>query len=361
MTFENIEYLVLLLVVFPALALWSHRKRQYVSVASSERMVRSSAVSRIVIWTPLLCWLLISWLLLAELADPRLSKMTSYVNVMTKNAMVSVDTSQSMGFGPHFSTMEKIRVLLHDFAERRIEKGDYLGISAYGGWSKGTRVEGHARVIQFPSRDPEVINAAIDSIQTTMFGAFTAIGDGILSSIFALIEDQARQALGVAYDRKRLEDSLWSIGTENEDVRYAEEVVRAVGRQRGRYIVLFTDGKYNTGLNPKKALWLAERLGLKVYFIAFESTGATGLTRERALIRKDELVEAVLKTGGLYRESSDIAGVNRIFREIDRIEKTELNLTKETRRKSFRKLFIYGAAMAYGIWLMCWAFWGEPI
>lgn len=361
MRFENPEYLVPLLIFFFALGIWAKRKRQYVTVASLEQVRRSSVVSRTVVRLPHFCWLALAFLLLAAFANPQSSKMTSHATVLTKNAIVCVDASQSMGAGKRFSTMEMIRAMLHDFADRRIEKGDYMGISAYSGFSENSRAPGYARVIQYPTRDSEVIHAAIDAIRPMMFGAFTAIGDGLLVSITALIEPEAREALGDKYDRQRLADSLWSIGTEGEDVEYAQEIIRAVGRQKGRYIVLFTDGKFNTGMHPAKALWFAERLGLKVHFIAFESTGATGLSFEEERKRKAETIEAVVQTGGLYRESTDIRGVEQLFKEIDEAEKTEIIVKDEPIRESRRKVFTFGAAAAYALWVLSWIVWGDPL
>ncbi len=361
MRFESPEYLVPLLILFLALGIWAKRKRQYVTVASHEQVRRASLVSRVAARFPLFCWFALACLLLVAFLNPQSSRITSYATVLTKNSIVCVDASQSMGVGERFSTMERIRVMLHEFVDRRIEKGDYVGISAYSGFSEDSRGTGYARVIQYPTQDREVIHAAIDAVRPMMFGAFTAIGDGLLISIIALIEPDASKAMGSRYDRRRLVDSLWSIGTKNEDVQYAQEIISAIGRLKGRYIVLFTDGKFNTGLHPAKALWFAERLGLKVHFIAFESAGATGLSVEEELRRKAETIEAVVQTGGLYRESTDIKGVEHIFREIDQAEKTEITVKDEPMRESRREVFIFGALASYVLLVLSWAFWGSPL
>jgi hypothetical protein len=362
MTFEQPEYYLLLFLLFLALALWARRNRQYVSVASHERIVQSTLISRTVVGIPFFCWFLMACLLLAALANPRSSRMTSYVTTLSKKAMVCVDASQSMGIGKRFSTMQKIKDMLHEFAEGRINKGDFLGISAYGGHRPGyRRGTGYSRVIQYPTRDFEVVHAAIDAVRPTMFGAFTAIGDGILVSIIALTETKALLSMGERYDFRKIEDNLWSIGTEDEDVEYAQEVVRAIGRQKGRYIVLFTDGLYNTGLHPAKALWFAERMGLKVHFIAYESAGATGLSPEQQRRHKEEIIEAVGRTGGMYLESEDVESVEQFLREIDRAEKAEISIKEELRHKSLRKVFTFGATAAYCIWLLSWIVWGDPL
>lgn len=362
MTFDQPGHIWILFVLFLAISFWARRNRQYVSVATSERIVRSTSISKIFIQIPFFCWIVMVCLLLLALASPSRSRMTSYVTVLSKKAMVCIDASQSMGLGKRFSTMQKIKDMLYEFTDRRIDKGDYLGISAYGGHRPGySRGTGYSRVIQYPTRDSEVVRAAIDSVRPTMFGAFTAIGDGILSSIVALAEPQARVVLGERWDFRKIEDNLWSIGTKAEDVEYAQEVIRAIGRQTGRYIVLFTDGFYNTGLHPAKALWLAERMGLKVHFIAFESAGATGLSLEQQRRHKVEIIEAVKRTGGMYLESEDIESVKQFLREIDRAEKTEITIREELRFTSLRKSFIYGATVAYCIWLLSWITWGDPL
>ena len=319
-------------------------------------------VSRAVISIPFFCWLMVSCLLMVALANPESSTKVSNVTVLSKEAMVSLDTSHSMGDGKEHSTMAKIKDMVHGFALKRIEKGDRLGISAYGGHKPGdVRGTGYARVIQYPTGDPEVAGASVDAVRTRMFGSYSATGDGLLVSINALIESEANRALSEGYDSQRIEDNLWSIGTGNEDLAYVQKTTRALDRQKGRYIVLFADGKYNAGLHPARALWFAELLGLKVHFIAFESAGGTGLSPAEQRRHKEEIIEAVTRTGGIYRESSDIEGVERLFQEIDMAEKVEITIQEEIRKISHRNIFLYLAAAVFCLWLLSWSAWGEPV
>jgi hypothetical protein len=360
-TFKNIEYLVPLAFTYLLLGLWANRNRQRVIVASSEQVVKSNSVSRLMLGIPLFCWFVLSFLLAAALANPQTDYVISYIKAKSKKAMLSVDASASMGEGKQGSTMDKIKVMLQDFATLRIDKGDFVGISAYSGQTNSSRGFGYARVIQYPTQDPEVVNAAIGSLRPSMFGHYSAIGDGILVAVISLIEPQAREALGDSYDRKTLEDNIWSIGTRNEDVAYAQKIASAIGKQTGQYIVLFTDGKFNTGLDPACALWFAERLGLKVHFIAFESSAATGLSSEEQLKRKAWTIRAVHRTGGTYKESSDIDGVAMLLQEIDDAEKVDVTIEEERRRKSRRKLFTYGAVIAFGALVLSWVVWSDPL
>jgi hypothetical protein len=302
-----------------------------------------------------------SSLIVAALAGPGTEQITSLVTVRSKEAILCVDASESMGRGERGSTMERIKVMLLDFAERRMDKGDFIGISTYSGPTNSSRGYGYARIIQYPSRDREIVFAAINSVRPAMFGQYSAVGDGIMVSIIALVEPKARQALGERYDRLKLEDAIWSVGTESEDLGYAQEIAEAVGKQRGRYIVLFTDGKFNTGLNPARAIWFTERIGLKVHFIAFESSAATGLSIEEQRKRKAQTIDAVLRTGGTYKESVDIEGVALFFQEIDRAEKVEIVTEEHKRTESRREIFTFGASAVFGIWMIGWIFWSDPL
>jgi hypothetical protein len=361
MTFQYPGYLAPLFILFLGLGVWAHRRRQWIKVAAGDQVIRAGFLSRLIIALPLFCWLCVSFMLVTALANPQTRQVLTLLQVQSKTAIMCIDASASMGEGGPHSAMNRIRVMLYDFAQRRLEKGDFVGICAYSGQTNSSRGYGYARVIQYPSRDGEVVQAAVNTVQPSMFGHYSAVGDGVLVSIIALIEPQARQALGDRYDPLLLEDNLWSLGTSEETVEYAQKVAAAIGKQQGRYIVLFTDGKFNTGIDPALALWFAERVGLKVHFIAFESTAATGLPAEEQQRRKERTIEAVRKTGGMYKESVDVAGVSRLLTEIDEAEKISMTVAEKPKLESRQEIFIFGAALAFGLWLCGWLIWSDPL
>ena len=138
-------------------------------------------------------------------------------------------------------------------------------------------------------------------------------------------------------------------------------MAEAIGRQKGKYIVLFSDGKFNTGLDPSRALWFAQRIGLKIHFIYFDSTGATGLKQEEEQVRKEWTIRSVLRTGGTYKESLDVDGVRVLLDEIDAAEPAEI-LVEDGRRKNSRKpIFLIGAVLVLGIWFVSWLGWGDSL
>ncbi len=361
MTFLRPEYLIFAIIGFACLGIWSHRKRQYFFVAAEKQVVTVSRFRSYVIHIPLVCWFLVSLLFTAALANPYTEYKATSITTLGKKGMLAVDASVSMGEGRRGSAMDQIKIMLKDFCRSRIAKGDFIGVSAYSGQSNSSRGFGYARVVQYPTNDPAVIESAINVLQPSIFGHYSAVGDGILIAIFALIEPEARKALGDRYDRQKLENSIWSIDSDNEDSQFAQEVAAAIGKQKGKYIVLFSDGKFNTGLDPARDLWFAQRIGLKIHFIYFESTGATGLKQEEQQARKEWTVRGVLRTGGTYKESSDVEGVRLLLEEVNLAEKAEI-IVEEGRRKTSRKMiFMVGAALVLAIWTVIWFRWGDSL
>ncbi len=361
MNFQHPEYLLVATALFGFLGSRAKKRGQYFSIGAQEQVVPVSRFHGYILKVPLACWFLAGLLFAAALADPYTEYKATTTEVLGKKAMLAVDASVSMGQGTRGSAMESIKEMLKDFSRRRIAKGDFVGVSAYSGQSNSSRGFGYARVVQYPTNDSVVVESAVNVLQPSIFGHYSAVGDGILVAIFALIEPEARKALGEMYDRQKLENSIWSIGADNERSGYAQEVAAAIGRQKGKYIVLFSDGKFNTGLDPSRALWFAQRIGLKIHFVYFESTGATGLKQEEERIRKEWTIRSVLRTGGTYKESIDVDGVRLLLEEIDLAEPAEI-LVEEGRRKNSRKpVFLFGALLVLCIWFVSWLGWGESL
>jgi hypothetical protein len=148
-----------------------------------------------------------------------------------------------------------------------------------------------------------------------MLGAYTSIGEGILLSVFSLIDQSMLNKISI-------EELVKSI--EGPDKNYALNLVKKTGRFRNKMIILFTDGKNNAGIPPQYPLWLCKMLGIKVYFAALESTGATGLSPDEQERQKNLLIQGVLETGGKYYEMNIIEQIEEFYKEIDRLETARL-------------------------------------
>ncbi len=112
---------------------------------------------------------------------------------------------------------------------------------------------------------------------------------------------------------------------------------------KSKVIVLLTDGVNNAGeIDPLTAADLAKHYGVKVYTIGVGKEGQSLLPVQipgfgtRLIPMKTEIDEKVLtqisaKTGGAYFRAQDGRALREIFREIDRLEKTEINVEQITR------------------------------
>lgn len=109
---------------------------------------------------------------------------------------------------------------------------------------------------------------------------------------------------------------------------------------RSKIIILVTDGANNSGkIGPKDAARLAATLGIKIYTIAIGTDGYHEVpvpTRDghrvgvRQEFDEETLKEVARLTGGLFFHARDTEAMERIFQEIDRLEKTQLNIRRNT-------------------------------
>lgn len=117
---------------------------------------------------------------------------------------------------------------------------------------------------------------------------------------------------------------------------------------KSRIIVLLSDGESNTGIiKPEEAMRIARKLGIKVYTIGVGSTGmAPFRTRDvfgREVVRQARVTldEKLLKriasvTGGRYFNVRDPKGLGQAMKDIDELEKTEVERTVYSQ---YRELF----------------------
>jgi Ca-activated chloride channel family protein len=126
---------------------------------------------------------------------------------------------------------------------------------------------------------------------------------------------------------------------------------------KSKVILLLTDGENNKGLiDPRTAAATAAAFGIKVYTIGFGTIGEAPIPTGRGLggfryellpVRIDEplLQEIAQKTGGRYFRAKDSEALSRIFRQIDALEKTPIQVTRYTRYdETTRPLILLGLA-----------------
>ena len=121
-------------------------------------------------------------------------------------------------------------------------------------------------------------------------------------------------------------------------------------KSKSRIVILMTDGQNNAGkIPPLTAAEAAQALGVKVYTIGVGTHGYAPMPARDAFGRKvyvkqavdideDTLKKIAEKTGGKYFRADSTETLRKIYSEIDRLEKTEM----ETRKHAY-----YDEWMAY--------------
>ena len=110
---------------------------------------------------------------------------------------------------------------------------------------------------------------------------------------------------------------------------------------KSKVVILLTDGVNNSGrIPPIVAAEMAAQLNVKVYTIGVGSKGeipfrvetpfGAQLMYRKADLDEDTLQQIAVKTGGKYFRAADTAALEKTYREIDTLEKTEVKMKEYT-------------------------------
>jgi Ca-activated chloride channel family protein len=283
-------YFLLLLLLIPLLV-WLKgfmTRRQSVQF-SSGAILRNLPVSwriRIRPLLPVLYALGLAGLVIA-LARPQRGLDDSRVRTEAVDIILLLDLSESMEtrdfhkYNRRMSRLEASKDVIGRFLEKR--PNDRIGMVGFASlpYAVAPLTLDHAWLAQ-----------RMKGLHTGMLdGSRTAIGDGIASAINRLRESEAKS----------------------------------------KVIILLTDGANNFGtLSPENAAGAAAALDIKIYTI-----GAGG-ARSGFFMQRQEVDETSLKTiaettQGLFFRARDLETLNAVYEEIDRLEKTEIEVERFTR------------------------------
>ena len=225
----------------------------------------------------------LAWLLLVTAAArPQVLGEPLQLPVSGRDLLLAVDISGSMEaedmqLGNRVATrLAAVKYVASDFIERRA--GDRIGLILFGDQA----------YLQTPlTFDRKTANIQLREAAIGLAGKRTAIGDAIGLSV------------------KRLRDQP----------------------QENRVLILLTDGANTAGsVDPQKAADIAASEGVRIYTIGVgaDERVVRGIFGNRR-VRNDELDEPALiaiaeKTGGRYFRARDIAGLEEIYRLLDKLE-----------------------------------------
>ncbi len=309
MIFANIEYLFLLLLLIPYI-IWyvmQHRKSEPSLQVSTTRMYMKVPASWKVylVHAPFFLRIVTFVMITLVLARPQTTDNWQNTEIEGIDIMLAVDVSTSM--------------LAEDLKPNRIEAAKEVAA--------------------------EFINGRLnDNIGLTIFAgeAFTqcplTVDHGVLLNLFknincemaqrGLIDDGTAIGMGLANAVSRLKES----------------------KAKSKVVILLTDGVNNRGdISPLTAAEIAKQFGIRVYTIGVGTNGTApypmptyaGVQYVQMPVEIDEsvLTQIAATTEGNYFRATSNSKLKEVYQEIDKLEKTKLNVKEFSKREEAYHVF----------------------
>lgn len=302
---------LLLLAVIPLAVLWYVRRGRGAAIRySMVDAIRRSDRRRTARWRHLVfvTRLVALSALIVAVARPQSGVTEESVTTQGIDIVMALDLSTSMlaeDLTPN--RIEAAKQVAADFVRGR--RNDRIGLVVFAGEA----------FTQAPlTLDYNVVTTILSELETGIIEDGTAIGMGLATAV------------------KRLEDS----------------------NAESRVIVLLTDGRNNRGeIDPRTAAQMAQALGIRIYTIGAGTRGVAQVRvrdpifGERLVPMRVEIDEAMLRevaqlTGGTYYRATDRESLEEIYREIDELVTTEIEVEHFTR---YGELFHVPLAAGLGL------------
>lgn len=309
MIFANIEYLFLLLLLIPYIVWYvMHRKKTEPTMqVSTTRMYMQAPRSWKIylLHAPFVLRILTFVMIVLILARPQTTDNWQNTEIEGIDIMLAVDVSTSM--------------LAEDLKPNRIEAAKQVAA-------------------EFINGRPN------DNIGLTIFAgeAFTqcplTVDHGVLLNLFqsvscdmvqrGMIEDGTALGMGLANAVSRLKDS----------------------KAKSKVVILLTDGVNNRGdISPLTAAEIAKQFGIRVYTIGVGTNGTApypmqtyaGVQYVQMPVEIDEQTMSQIAgtTNGNYFRATSNTKLKEVYREIDKLEKTKLNVKEFSKREEAYAVF----------------------
>ncbi len=301
MTLSHPWFLLLLLLVPLLLWLRHYRRAAKATVRFSDgralESLRPSLAIRLMPLLPVLYAIGLVALIIA-LARPQKGLAESVVRTEAVDIVLLVDISPSMNAldfatssEPRLNRLGAVKKVVERFVKQR--ENDRIGIVGFAAlpYSIAPLTLDHGWLLQQMSR-----------FNPGDLGDGTAIGNGIASAV------------------NRLRDS----------------------KAKSKLIVLLTDGANNMGeITPINAAQAAKALGIKIYTVGSAKAGMVPIPvqtpwGERVQMMQSDVDDGTLTeiariTGGVFFRAEDFAQLQKIYDQIDKMEKTAIEVEQYTR------------------------------
>lgn len=288
---------MVLLLLLPLLAWWRGRQGKpaaflysSVQLARGVSNISKSGAGR---FLAAMRWLTLGLLIIA-LARPQFTESETKIKASGIDIVVAIDLSGSMEAedfelkGQRVNRLQMAKDVLKKFIEKR--PGDRIGLVAFAG---------KAYIASPPTLDHDFLEQNLERLQLHMIEEGTAIGSGLSAAVNRLRELQSKSKI----------------------------------------VVLMTDGQNNVGkVPPLTAAEAAQALGTKVYTIGVGTRGTAPMPQYifgqkhyvpvQVDIDEDTLKAIAGKTGGKYYRADNAEALRKIYDEIDKLEKTDVEVKK---------------------------------
>ena len=314
MEFKSPYLLLLLLVVPLCFYVWrKHQKQAAIRFPSTGILGDISLGLKAKLYqVPLYLRLLAIGLLMIALAGPRKILDQTMVTTEGVDIILTLDVSGSMAAedfviqGQRKNRLEVVKSVVKEFIDQRVS--DRLGLVIFG-----TR----AYVVCPLTTDHHWLKENLNRVKLGIVQDGTAIGSGISSSLLRLKESKAKS----------------------------------------RIIVLLTDGVNNAGsIDPVAAGNIAQTMGIKIYTIGAGTQGLAPMpvqmfgqrVYQNVQVEIDErsLKEIATMTNAKYFRATDTDSLREIYKEIDALEKTNID---QTGYRQYQELFWIFVVIALGL------------
>ena len=280
------------LLIYAYIKRFGHARVRFSSIHNLKKLKRSRSIHMRHSLTALRCLCLA--LIIIAMARPQTgNKQTEYLSEGI-DIILCIDTSGSMNAldfameGKRVDRLAVVKEVVKKFIKAR--KSDRIGMVVFG----------ENAFTQCPlTLDYGVLLSFLDQVRIGMAGDATAIGEAVAISI------------------KRL---------------------KALEKAKSRVIVLLTDGRNNAGkIDPKTAAMIAKEFDTRIYTIGAGTEGEAPFLVEHPLFGKQyiyqkvDLDEKTLEemadiTDGYYFRAKDTDALERVYKQIDKLEKTEVKV-----------------------------------
>ena len=319
MTFANIEYLLLLLLLIPFFVWHFFLKRKQeptIKMATTVAYAKMPRTPRIaLIHLPFILRVITFVLVVIVMARPQTTEALHENEVEGIDIMMAMDISTSMltqDLDPN--RIEASKQVAYEFITNR--PNDNIGLTLFGGeaFMQCPLTTDHKSLLSMFSQ------VSCDLQASGLLSPGTAIGMGITNAVSHLEKSKAKS----------------------------------------KVVILLTDGVDNTGdISPQMAADIAKQCGIRVYTI---SVGRTGKSRQAvAQLPNGEYYQAdvdnssdpdVLEkiaetTGGKFYQAESSDKLREIYQDIDKLEKTKLKVLNYSKKYEAYQIFALIALVTF--------------